>query len=842
MRIFRFVFTILLTGAFIWLLQTPQKFGEASIPPLGTFFNPFSGFWQNAESAKGFSQKDARIPGLQGPVEVVYDDLLVPHIFAQNLQDAAMVQGYVTAANRLWQMDITTRKAAGRLSEVLGERTLALDRLSRRRGMVFAAENALLGWQKSPETMHLLTAYTAGVNAYVDQLSAGDYPIEFKLLNYEPERWSELKTALVIESMAENLSSGESDLAATNTLALLGKPAFDMLFPEWETRQHPVVPDTGQWKNIMTGLPVVVPTGGTTSGVSEKNNLSGKALLTATNAAYSFNKNRNVPSSGNNLPDAEIDPYLMGSNNWAVSGARTQSHHAILANDPHLNLTLPSIWYQVQVHTPQQNCYGVSLPGVPGIIIGFNEDIAWGVTNVSHDVSDWYEVKWANPERTKYDLDGEIREVQKRIETIGIKGREALIDTVRYTVWGPVTHDFEPNHPLFNCALRWVSHDIPDERQLGLFLILNGGKNYDDYKKAIVGFDCPAQNFVFATRTGDIAIQVQGRFPIRNPEQGRFVQDGSRWSNSWRGYIPEDQVPSMKNPAYGFVFSANQHSTPPTYPYYYLGNFDHYRGRHIYDRLAALQNATVDSMKTMQLDNFSQRAHDALPAMLALLNRPITDADGQKLLQDLTAWNYRYDAEQTAPPLFEVWYDSCYLRTWDELDVQRKQGKDVMLPETWRFNELLATDTSNIFFDHPNTPYRETARDIVNESFRLMQQYFQQNPQKRQAWAPFRGFAIKHLAQLDAFSRLDVKVGGHKTAANALSRSNGPSWRMIVELGDPVRGYGVFPGGQSGNPGSRYYDNMVNTWAKGEYYDLLLLRSPDEASDRIQGHQTFTAR
>lgn len=839
MRIFRFLFTILLAVGLIWLLQKPLHFGEATLPPLGHFFNPFSGFWQNAESFKGLGAKDAQIPGLQGPVEVVYDDLLVPHIFAQSGEDAAMVQGYVTAANRLWQMDITTRKAAGRLSEVLGERTLGIDRLSRRRGMMFAAENALLGWKKSPETMRLLTAYTAGVNAYVDQLSPGNYPIEFKLLHYSPEPWSELKTALVIEGMAENLSSAETDLEATNTLALLGKPAFDSLFPEWDARQHPVIPDSGQWKALMIGTPLATPASGTTSGVfeSKKGIFPEKSLPNRKNASF-----WSASSGRSSLPDREIDPYLPGSNNWAVNGSRTQSHHAILANDPHLNLTLPSIWYQVQIHTPQQNCYGVSLPGVPGIVIGFNENTAWGVTNVSHDVADWYEIKWTNPERTKYSLDGEVREVQKRIETIGIKGREALVDTVRYTVWGPVTHDFEPNHPLFDCALRWVTHDIPDERQLGLFLILNGGKNYDDYKKAIADFDCPAQNFVFATRTGDIAIQVQGRFPIRNPEQGRFIQDGSRWANSWRGFIPEDQVPSMKNPGQGFVFSANQHSTAPTYPYYYLGNFDHYRGRHIYDRLAHLQNATVDSMKTIQLDNFSQRARDALPAMLALLNRPITDADGQKLLQELSTWNYRYDADQTAPPLFEVWYDSCYLRTWDELALQRKQGKDVMLPETWRFNELLAADTTNICFDHPGTPYRETARDIVNESFRLMQQYFQQNPQKRQAWAPFRGFALKHLAQLDAFSRLDVAVGGHKSAANAINRTNGPSWRMIVELGDPVRGYGVFPGGQSGNPGSRHYDDMVDAWAKGEYYDLLLLRSPDEASERIQGRQMFTAQ
>ncbi|MEO6757894.1 MAG: penicillin acylase family protein, partial [Saprospiraceae bacterium] len=481
MRIFRFFLALALTATFIWFLAIPHQLGDKSLPPLGVFFNPFSGFWKNAEPATGFSLKNARIPNLSGQVEVSYDDLFVPHIFAGNARDAAMVQGYVTAANRLWQMDITTRKAAGRLSEVLGERTLAIDRLTRRRGMMYAAERDLQGWAKSPETMQLLTSYTAGVNAYLDQLAPADYPIEFKLLNYQPEPWSELKTALVIESMAENLSSAESDLAATNTLAMLGKANFDLLFPELDTNQHAIIPDTGQWKDLQVVLPGIPAATGPTSG-NKPNQPTGY-----------FSQTENE--------DDIIDPYLKGSNNWAVSGARTQSHHPILANDPHLNLTLPSIWYQVQIHTPEQNCYGVSLPGVPGVVIGFNEDIAWGVTNVSHDVSDWYQIKWTNPERSTYDLDGEIREVQKRIETIGIKGRPSLVDTVRYTVWGPVTHDFEPGHPLFDCALRWVSHDVPDPQELGLFLILNAGKNYSDYKRAIASFDCPAQNFVFATRS-----------------------------------------------------------------------------------------------------------------------------------------------------------------------------------------------------------------------------------------------------------------------------------------------------------------------------------------------------
>lgn len=822
MRMIRFLLAALLTGLLIWLLKAPQSAGGKSLPPLGAFFNPFSGFWRNAEPIKGFGFSDQKIDGLKGPCQVVYDDLMVPHIFAQNLEDALRVQGYVTASQRLWQMDMTTRKSAGRLSEVLGERTLNIDKMSRRRGMVYAAENALTGWKKSEENMRLLQSYTDGINAYIDQLDPADYPIEFKLLDYKPEPWSVLKTALVIESMAENLASGESDLAATNTLAEFGQVTFDFLYPEWNPKQQPIIPDTGQWKAMQVLAPA-------------------PPLSTTTGLIDDWKKENALAVSGNDLMP-EVDPYLKGSNNWAVAGSKTKSGHPLLANDPHLNLTLPSIWFQVQIHTPEQNCYGVSLPGVPGVVIGFNENTAWGMTNVGHDVSDWYRIKWVDAARTQYMLDGQATEISKHVEEIPVRGKETVLDTVGYTTWGPMTYDNDPAHPLYDCSLRWISHDVPEPDEMKLFLLLNSGKNYQDYRSALSGYDCPAQNFVFATRSGDIAIQVQGRFPVRAKEQGRFVQDGSSKANDWQSFIPSDMIPGMKNPSRGFVYSANQHSTSPTYPYYYLSNdFEDYRGRRIYDRLDTLQNATVDSMKAMQLDNFSQRAADALPAMFRLLDQSMLDEEGQKMAKELAQWQYTYDAGLTAPPLYDVWYDSCYLQTWDEMEVLRKQGKAILLPEAWRFIELLEQDTANVFFDRKDTPKRETARDIVNESFRAMQSYFHNNPEKRIDWGNYRGFALKHLAQIDAFSRLDLVVGGNKSTPNAVSRTNGPSWRMIVDLGDRVKGLGVYPGGQSGNPGSKYYDNMVDTWAKGEYYELLFLSSPDESPERILGKQTFVS-
>jgi penicillin amidase len=818
MRILKFLFSLLLTGATIWLLQTQHSVGGNSLPALGSFFNPFSGFWKNAEPATGFFPKNMNLPGLQGKVEVVYDDLLVPHIFAESKEDAVRVQGYLTAQHRLWQMDIATRKASGRLSEVLGERTVNIDRLARRRGMTFAAENSVAAWRKSEQGMRLLNAYTEGVNAYISQLSPAEYPIEFKLLNYKPEPWSVLKTAFILEAMAETLCSRDDDLEATNTLALLGRDTFNYLYPEWNPKQQPIIPDTGQWKDWKVVLPPITPAS------------SIRALTYEKTGSFENEKD-------------PFDDYIVGSNNWAVAGSKTASGNPLLCNDPHLNLTLPSIWFQLQIHTPEQSTYGVSLQGVPGIIIGFNENTAWGVTNVGHDVADWYKLQWANPEKTKYKLDNETREVTKKVEIIKIKGKPDLVDTVKYTVWGPVVHDHEPENPLRDCALRWISHDQPDPKMIDVFIFLNAGRNYEDYRTGISAFDCPAQNFVFASRTGDIAMTVQGKFPVRAAEQGRFVQDGSSWVNAWHDFIPADRVPAMKNPSRGFVYSANQHSTPPTYPYYYLSpDFDDYRGRHIFDRLSAMKNATADSMKTIQLDNFSQRAADALPVMLRLLDRNNLDADGQKMVGELATWDFRYDADATAAPLFEAWFDSCYLRTWDEMTTLIQQKKAVMIPERWRFIELLEKDTANIFFDYKATPQRETARHIVNESFALMQNYFRQNPEKRTGWGKFRGFALKHLAMIDAFSRLDLTVGGHGSAANAVKQTNGPSWRMIVELGEKVRALGVYPGGQSGNPGSRWYDNMAETWAKGEYYDLLLLGSAEEKSERILGKQTFAPK
>lgn len=814
MRLARFLLALLPTLALLWLLKTPLSIGEKTLPPLGAFINPFSGFWQNAEPARPFTGQDLSqvLPGLKGPVEVVWDDALVPHIFAQNIADAVMVQGYVTAQHRLFQMDLGSRQTAGRLSEIFGPRTLDLDRLTRRRGLPFAAENDWAAWQQSPRTAEMLEAYAAGVNAWIGQLEPADYPVEYKLLNFEPELWSPLKTCLLVESMIDALNGRDSDLAATNSLAVFGRDTFDYLYPRWNPKQTPIVPDTGQWAGI-------------------------RPPVFSVDTSRSIRQGAGAATPQRALPPSDGD--LNGSNNWAVAGSRTKSGHPILCNDMHLPLRLPHTWYQQQIQTPEANCYGVVVPGVPGIAVGFNDDIAWGFTNVSQEVADWYRIRWADAGRTTYLLDGQPQKAEFRIEKINIKGRPALIDTVRYTVWGPVVYD-DPREPLHDCAYRYTTHDAPAVESLFDFLNIGAAKNYEDYRRAIPGVDALSQNIAFASRNGAIALTVQGKFPIRAFEQGRFVQDGSARANAWHGFIPQEHLPALRNPSSGFVFSANQNSTPPSYPYYFLGNFDQSRGRRIYERLSTMRNITVDSMKNIQLDNFSRRAADGLAALLSRVDRARLNDTEKTYLAKLEKWDARYEPDSIAPALYEMWFDSTYDRTWDEMDAWNLKKTTLLYPEIWRFIEILQTDSASIFFDHLATPRREEAGDIVTEGFQRMAARAARLPADSLVWHTFKGFKLKHLTQLDAFSRLDVRVGGSRNSPNAISATHGPSWRMIVEMSTPVRALGVYPGGQSGNPGSRFYDYFVDAWARGEYYELLLLPHAADPNPRVLARQTFT--
>jgi len=809
MKVTKAFISVAITVALIWVLQL--KLGD--FPPMGKFLNPVSGFWQNAESKDLINGGQLKLPGLQGKVVIRYDENRIPHIFAQNDHDLYYAQGYVTARDRLWQIDIQTREAAGRLAEVIGPKALDVDRYHRRMGMVYGAENTLRGIEHDPAIKEAVNAYTDGVNAYVGQLSPKNYPLEFKLLDYRPEFWKPINCAFLLKLMSETLAGGSSQLAMTNNLNHFGQPVTNDLFPDRFFHDDPIIPAGTPWN--FKALPIPTPptafTASTTSKVQTHDKVEG-----------------------------------IGSNNWAISGSKSASGYPILANDPHLNLTFPSIWYQLQMSSPTVNVNGVSLPGAPGIVIGYNQNISWGVTNVDADVLDWYQVRFKDASKNEYWYNNRWNKTTRRVEVIYIRGQKPLYDTVIYTHHGPVVYEDQSktakkgfkNVPVGD-ALRWVAHDQSDE--FLTFYKLNRGKNYADYREALTHYTAPAQNFIFADAHNDIAITPNGKFPLKYRDQGKFIMDGSNPANDWHGWIPYDQNPTVKNPARGFVSSANQASTDATYPYYInweFGNYD--RGKRINDLLTPMKKATVDSIRIMQSDNYSMRAHDVLPTMLKYIDPSKLDNDGEAAYVFLKKWDYHFAADAIGASIFDTWWQRFYDMTWDD----NFQSKALLkLPSFDRTEELLLKTPNSEWFDDVRTPVKETCADILSRSFngavnQLMRKHGK--PGNGWQWGLVKQTHIDHLANLDGFGTGQFSAGGASSVINALRDGNGPSWRMVVQLGPTVKGYGVFPGGESGNPGSFYYDNMVQTWKDGKLNELLFLRSVDEKSSRIQSTLTLS--
>ena len=787
-----------------------------SVPAFGNFLNPFTGFWINGEKPAleaESSESSLEIPGLQDEVSIRYDELGVPHIFANNNHDLYLAQGYVTAKDRLWQMEFQTHFAAGRLTEVVGAKALEQDRFQRRMGSVFGAENSLAGMFEDPNGKIALEAYSDGVNAYISQLKPRQYPVEYKLLGYAPEQWSPIKSALFLKNMSFVLASGTDDLRMTNILRKYGKQTAEDLFPNYPFVESPIIPN-GTPRDF---TPLALPK----SPVDFMGIASSKAMT-------------------------ERDKGI-GSNNWAVSGGKSATGLPILANDPHLTLSLPSIWYQVQLTSPDVNVYGSTMPGTPNVIIGFNKDIAWGVTNVGADVVDWYEVKFKDATKREYFHDGQWKKITQRIETYKIKDGVEVKDTVLYTHHGPIVYmdnekPLKKNIPTGH-ALRWIAHDKSQE--LTTFYELNRAKNYDDYTKALSHYSAPAQNFIFASNQNDIALWVNGKFPLKARQQGKYILDGTDKAADWNAFIPHAHNPHVKNPVRGFVSSANQSSTDPNYPYYINWEFaPAERGRRINERLEKMPNGktTVDSLRMLQNDNFNLKAFDFLPTMLSYIKTP--SAIQLPAIKTLSAWKFNNDPDEIAPTIFKVWSDLFYEAVWKD-EFGYDENIPMKYPSSDRTLRLMQKDPKSKWFDDISTKDKvETVEELASRTLSATMDsltiWRKSSMSSTWAWSEYKSTDIRHLldlgGSLKAWSKNDVKVGGGGSVVNATTERTGPSWRMVVQLGknNTTKGFGVYPGGQSGNPGSPHYDDMIETWRKGELNELLFLKTKDEKSDRIK--------
>ncbi|MFZ4059014.1 MAG: penicillin acylase family protein [Ferruginibacter sp.] len=807
MRILPFAISAAVTTGLVVLFAT-----RLVLPaPLGNLLSPQHGIWQNAEKTDADFSGSLSFKDLKGNAEVYFDERLIPHVFAENETDVYFIQGFLHAKFRLWQMELQTHAAAGRASEIIGAKALTHDREFRRLGMVFAAENALREMEKDPDTKAACDAYTAGVNSYISNLKDSELPIEYKLIGYRPEKWSNLKSALFLKYMAHNLSANEDDIEMTNAKSYFSPEDFNLLYPATQDSLDPIIP-----KGTVYNTPAIAT----------------KAPVTADSLYFNDKSTAHVevtkPDRGN------------GSNNWAVSGSKTATGAPILCNDPHLGLNLPSLWYEMQLSTPTYNAYGVSFPGAPGVIIGFNDSCAFGFTNGGRDVRDYYEIKFKDDSRKEYWFDNAWKKTEFRVETIKIKDSLDYIDSVAYTVFGPVMYDksFTGNRASGKkyYAVRWKAHDASNE--LKIFTLLDRAKNYADYQAAVTHLHTPGQNCAFATKSGDIAIRTQGEWPAKWKGQGDFIMPGTDSSFMWQGMIPMDETPYQYNPERGYISSANQKPTDTTYAYYIGRAYPQYRGFIINRLLNSMTGITPEDMMALQTNNYDVFAEMANPLFKKNIAEAALSATEKKYFDLLKNWDYNNNIGSSGATVFDVTWNAFHELVY--ADEFKKAPPLTQFPFESSLLEGILRDSAYKFLDNIETPATETLADITLAAFKdAVKKLEQIEKEGKLSWEKYKATGVNHLAKLDPLSRLNLPIGGGEHCINAARDNHGPSWRMVISLTAETKAYGVYPGGQSGNPGSKFYDSFIDQWAAGKYYTLWMMKKSETTDKRVKWKLSF---
>lgn len=787
----------------------------AGLPPLGTFLDPVNGVWGVAANAEIPAEEEISMAGLEGEVSVVYDDRRVPHIYASSTTDAYRAQGWVVARDRLFQLEIQARATAGTLTELVGEVALQADRQSRALGLAWAAERDWAGLVDQPELVSVLEAYAEGVNAYIGSLERADWPLEYHLLAAEPMEWQAAHSIYLLKRMGWTLAYSSTEFRKAAVAGLVGKVAADALIPINAPIQEPIEPHEGPRVLAARIPPPGEPDREAAIQIAALDGVMGPMDL----------------SRGDDGP-------VLGSNNWAVGPSRSATGRPILAGDPHLELTLPSIWYEAHLVVPDEiDVYGVTLMGTPGVVIGLNRDVAWTFTNTGHDVVDYYRERLDDTETpTRYTLDGEWRDLEvRREEYLGPDGALLLTDTVYHTHRGPVR--FVDDEPI---SLRWTVLD--GQGEVEALVRANAAGSVGEWLEATVGWYAPTQNGLVADRHGSIAIRSQGVYPIR-PEgtTGDWAYDGTTSASDWTGY--RDRVPMELDPEQGYLASANQQPVDPDADDAFIGSDwpSPWRALTINGLLRGKERHSADDLRSYQTHPSSARAEYFAPAFQAAAAAVLAETDNGAVLREaadmLAAWDLRYDRENTGAVLFEAAMSELQNRVWDELE--DADGRRVATPATDVTWALLGQPASPWWDDRSTEPV-ETRDVILAESLETALTELGGEiggaGQPGWRWGDNRFAQVMHLVGMPALSRTDLEIQGGPGLLNPSSGSgtHGASWRMVVELGDDVRVRATYPGGQSGNPLSSSYTDRLDDWIAGT---LQAVRYPASAESlETDGH------
>jgi penicillin amidase len=752
------------------------------------------------------------VAGLQSAVTVQRDENGVPHIYAENAHDLFFAQGYVQAQDRLFQMDFQRRVGTGTLSEVLGEATLETDQFLRTLGTGRAAVEDLK--VLDAETLAHLQAYTDGVNAFI-AANPGNLPIEFRVLGYTPQPWEPLHSLVWGKMMAWSLGGNwEHELMNAQLIAALGEEKAAELMTRY--------PEEG---------PFIIP--------SEVKSFAG---------LEQFDMDR-VSALKRLLKTA--DPGV-GSNNWVVAGSRTTTGLPLLANDPHLGMQIPSVWYANGLHGGGFDVVGVVFPGVPGVVIGHNNRIAWGVTNLGPDVQDLF-IEKINPDNpNQYEFQGQWLDMQVIEEQIAVKGRaEPVIQTVRITRHGPIMNQVsgaidDDAPPL---ALQWTALQGTPLSQA--ILRYDQAQNWDEFRAALRDFAAPSQNFVYADVDGNIGYQAPGWIPIRANGDGTVPVPGWTGEYEWTGYIPFEELPFVYNPEVGYVATANNQVVPDSYPYLLSKDWAApYRAQRIIELIESKPQLSPADFAAIQGD-VHPIPTDLFTPLLGQLDLTGSSMAVQQALAAVLAWDRRMDAGKAEPLIYEMYQKLLIQETiGDEISAAGGEELSEDFLSGFRNNstqtlERLAGEPDSPWWDDVRTPQVETQAEITARAFTLAVEQLeatQGNDPKRWRWGDVHWTNFDHLvfaavSPLDSIFNRSIPAQGSGFTVNAagadyedFTMNSGASFRQIVDLSNLANSQFINTTGQSGDVFSPHYADMVEPWQRVDYIPLRFDRADIEAA------------
>jgi penicillin amidase len=782
-----------------------------------------------------------QVAGLSAPVEVLRDARGVPHLRASSLQDLSFAQGYVTAQDRLWQMDLSRRLAEGELSEVFGERTLQLDLDNRTLGFRQVSQRAIE--ELSPEARAPLTAYAKGVNAFIashrDRL-----PLEFHLLNYQPRPWNEIDSLGVALNMVKTLSTTwRTDLMRERIQAKLGPELSADLLPDHSPLDEPVA-EVPPGRKVSPQKKQVDPM--PNSGDFDPSSLDEpEAGLPPGNPATPQRK-LGIPPPGSRDLDptlaallsagADRDPGL-GSNNWVVSGAHTQSGKPLLANDPHLDHSVPSVWYMVHLKTPGLNVIGVSLPGLPLVIIGHNEKIAWGMTNTGPDVQDLYSESFDSGAPNRYLHNGAWVDAEVRDEVLKVRWKRDYRFTVKVTRHGPIVA-----HPGgLDLALRWTALEPH-----ALSALFNGvskiilAQNWELFTAALRDFTGPMQNFVYADLDGNIGYYAAAWVPIRKQGTGAVPVPGNTDDYDWTGYIPFQDLPHSYNPSSGMIATANGRVVPDDYPYFITSQWDPpFRTARIFQLLRAGKAFTVDDMLRIQTDIVTlEDSWLAGQLLKADFHHHPQDPDAQYAINLLRHWDGEARMDSAATLVCEVTRQALRERI-----LKPKLGDDLS-GYRWgmstTFLENVLANNWTRWLPPGDSSFEETLIKSLEEGVKQIPSRVGSRNHDAWKWGNTIPLTFYHpLGQgFPLLGRL-LDVGpfpqaGTATTVKATTSRHGPSMRMVVDLSTLEHSVQNITLGESGQVFSPYYQDQFDAWYNGRSFPMSF---SDAAVDQATVHK-----